>query len=350
MTKYVGLDVSMKETSICVVDAADKITAEGKVASTPEAIAAFVARHAPDAERIGLETGSMSGWLWRGMARRGLPVILIDARHAHAGLKLQLNKTDRKDAQGLARIMRAGWYKEVHVRAPQSQQARHLLASRSLLVTQRIDLENQVRGLLKGYGLVVGQVGQKGFGPRTLELIGDEPALQAVIGPLLAVREVLRRQIATLHKQALAGARRDPVTRRLMTLPGVGAITALAFRATIDDPRRFRNARTVGAYLGLTPRRYASGEINRMGRISKCGDRVTRTCLFQAANVLLCRVTRWCALKAWAQRLKTRVGHKKAVVALARKIAVVLTRMWRDGTSFRWTRQPHEQPHNQAAA
>lgn len=343
MTKYVGLDVSMKETSICVVDEADKITAEGKVASSPEAIAGYVARHAPAAARIGLETGSQSSWLWRGLKRLGLPVVLIDARHAHAGLKLQLNKTDRKDAQGLARIMRTGWYKEVHVRSPESQQARQLLASRSLLVAQRMDLENQVRGLLKGYGLVVGQVGQKGFGPRVEELIGDEPVLQAVIGPLLAVRAVLRRQIATLHKQALAGARRDPVTRRLMTLPGVGAITALAFRATIDDPRRFANARAVGAYLGLTPRRYASGEIERMGRISKCGDRVTRTALFQAANVLLCRVTRWSALKVWALRLKKRVGHRKAVVALARKIAVVLTCMWRDGTSFRWSKQQHDQ-------
>jgi transposase len=350
MTKYVGLDVSMKETSICVVDGADKIVAEGKVASSPEAIAGFVARHAPDAERIGLETGSLSGWLWRGMARRGLPVILIDARHAHAGLKLQLNKTDRKDAQGLARIVRTGWYKEVHVRAPESQQARHLLAGRALLVAQRVDLENQLRGLLKGYGLVVGRVGQKGFGPRVEELIGDEPALQAVIGPLLAVRAVLRRQIAALHKQALSQAQGDPVTRRLMTLPGVGAITALAFRATIDDPWRFKNARAVGAYLGLTPRRYASGEIDRRGRISKCGDRVTRTCLYQAANVLLCRTTRWCALKAWALRLKKRVGHRKAAVALARKIAVVLICMWRDGTGFRWTRPPHQQPDTQAAA
>lgn len=342
MSEYVGLDVSMKETSICVVDRADRIVAEGKVASTPEAVAAFVARHAPDAERIGLETGSLSGWLWRGMARRGLPVILIDARHAHAGLKLQLNKTDRKDAQGLARIMRAGWYKEVHVRSLESQQARQLLAGRSLLVAQRVDLENQVRGLLKGYGLLVGRVGQKGFAPRVEELTGDEPALQAVIGPLLAVRAVLRRQIAALHKQALSQAQQDTVAQRLMTLPGVGAITALAFRATIDDPGRFKNARAVGAYLGLTPRRYASGEIDRMGRISKCGDRVARTCLYQAANVLLCRTTRWCALRAWAQRLKTRVGHRKAVVALARKIAVVLTRMWRDEADFRWTKQQHD--------
>jgi transposase len=342
MSEYVGLDVSMKETSICVVDEAGAVVAEGKVATSVEAIAAFVAERAPAAVRIGLETGSLSGWLWRGLVRRGLPAVLIDARHAHAGLKLQLNKTDRKDAHGLAQIMRTGWYRSVEVRSPESQAARHLLAGRALLVSQRVDLENQVRGLLKGYGLLVGRIGQKGFADRVRDLIGDEPALQAAIGPLLAVRETLHRQIAALHKAALATARRDPVVRRLMTLPGVGAITALSFRATIDDPGRFANARAVGAYLGLTPRRYASGEIDRQGRISKCGDRQTRGYLYEAANVLLYRVTRWSALKAWALRLKRRAGHKKAAVALARKIAVVLTRMWRDGTTFRWTKQPRQ--------
>ncbi len=342
MSEYVGLDVSMKETSICVVDEAGRVVAEGKVATSIEAIAAFVAERAPAVARIGLETGSLSGWLWRGLVRCGLPAVLIDARHAHAGLKLQLNKTDRKDAQGLAQIMRTGWYRSVEVRSPESQEARQLLAGRALLVSQRVDLENQVRGLLKGYGLLLGRVGQAGFAGRVLELIGDEPALQAAIGPLLAVREVLRRQIAALHKAALAMARRDPVVRRLMTLPGVGAITALSFRATIDDPGRFANARAVGAYLGLTPRRYASGEIDRQGRISKCGDRQTRGYLYEAANVLLYRVTRWSALKAWALRVKKRAGHKKAVVALARKIAVVLTCMWRDGTTFGWTRQPRQ--------
>ncbi len=342
MSEYVGLDVSMKETSICVVDEAGRVVGEGKVATSVEAITAFVAARAPAAVRIGLETGSLSGWLWRGLVRVGLPAVLIDARHAHAGLKLQLNKTDRKDAQGLAQIMRTGWYRSVEVRSPESQEARQLLAGRALLVSQRVDLENQVRGHLKGYGLLIGRAGQAGFARRVLELIGDEPALHAAIGPLLAVREVLRRQIAALHKAVLATAQRDPVVRRLMTLPGVGAITALTFRATIDDPGRFGNARAVGAYLGLTPRRHASGEIDRMGRISKCGDRATRTRLYQAAHVLMSRVTKWSALKAWALRLKKRAGHKKAAVALARKIAVVLTRMWRDGTTFRWTKQPRQ--------
>jgi transposase len=338
MKEYVGLDVSMKETSICVVDDEGRILAEGKVASRPEAIAGFLARSAPGAVRVGLETGSLSSWLWRGLKRLGVPVIQIDARHAHAGLKLQLNKTDRKDAQGLAQIMRTGWYKEVQARALDSQWLRQLLAGRAMLVAQRVDLENQIRGLLKGYGLLVGKVSETRFAARVEDLIGDEPALHAVIGPLLAVRAVLLREYATLHKTVLATARQDPVTRRLMTLPGVAAVTALAFRATIDDPGRFKNARAVGAYLGLTPRRYASGEVDRQGRISKRGDGMTRSYLYQAANVLMSRVTKWSALKVWALGLKKRIGHRKAAVALARKIAVVLTCMWRDNTEFRWTK------------
>ena len=338
MKEYVGLDVSMKETSICVVDEDGRILAEGKVASRPEAIAGFLVRSAPNAVRVGLESGALSSWLWRGLKRLGVPVIQIDARHAHAGLKLQLNKTDRKDAQGLAQIMRTGWYKEVQARALDSQWVRQLLAGRAMLVAQRVDLENQIRGLLKGYGLLVGKVSETRFAARVADLIGDEPALHAVIGPLLAVRTVLLREYATLHKAVLATARQDPVTRRLMTLPGVAAVTALAFRATIDDPGRFKNARAVGAYLGLTPRCYASGEVERMGRISKRGDGLTRSYLYQAANVLMSRVTKWSALKVWALRLKKRLGHKKAAVALARKIAVVLTCMWRDNTEFRWTK------------
>lgn len=338
MKEYVGLDVSMEETSICVVDEAGKILAEGKVASRPEAIAGFLTERAPNVVRVGLETGPLSSWLWRGLGRLGVPVIQIDARHAHAGLKLQLNKTDRKDAQGLAQIMRTGWYKEVEARALDSQWARQLLAARAMVQAQQIAIENQIRGFLKGYGLLVGKVSPTRFAARVEDLIGDEPALHAVIGPLLAVRAVLLKEFAVLHKAVLATARQDPVTRRLMTMPGVAAVTALAFRATVDDPGRFRNARAVGAYLGLTPRRYASGEVDRQGRISKRGDGMTRSYLYQAANVLMSRVTRWSALKVWALNLKKRLGHKKAAVALARKIAVVLTRMWCDDTDFRWTK------------
>ena len=336
MIEYVGLDVSMKETAICVIDEADRVVAEGKVATCPDAIASFLARHARRVRRVGLETGSLSPWLWRELSQRGLAVTVMDARHVHAALKLQLNKSDRKDAHGLARIVRTGWYKAVEVRSPESQRLRQLLAGRSLLVRQRRDIENQVRGLLKGSGLLVGRVRGQRFAHRVAELIADDPALPAVIEPLLVVRATLLRQLAALDTVVLRSAREDPVTRRLMTMPGVGAITASAYRAAIDDPARFRRARCVGAYLGLTPRRFQSGEVDYTGRISKCGDRTTRSYLYEAANVLISRVPRYSALKAWAQRLAKRVGAKKARVALARKMAVILWRMWVDDTAFRW--------------
>lgn len=337
MEEYVGLDVSMKETCVCVVDADDRIVAEGVVATCPDAIARFVGERAPGAVRIGLETGSLSGWLWRGLTGHGLAALVIDARHAHAGLKLQINKTDRKDAHGLARIMRTGWYREVEPRAQESTQTRQLLAVRSRLVAMRVDVENQLRGLLKSEGRLVDKAAGGRFATRVEELIADVPALQPMARPLLVLRETLREQISGLDRQARRQARQDPVVRRLMSTPGVGALTALAFRATVGDPHRFRSARAVGAWLGLTPRRYASGEIDRTGRISKCGDRMTRTFLYEAANVLLSRVARWSPLKAWAVRLARRVGMKKARVALARKLAVVLLRIWTDGASFRWS-------------
>ncbi len=339
MDEYVGLDVSMKETSVCVVDADDRIVAEGVVATCPDAIARFVAKRAPGAVRIGLETGSLSGWLWRGLKAHGLPALVIDARHAHAGLKLQINKTDRKDAHGLARIMRTGWYREAEPRLPEDGRTRHLLAVRSRLVRMRVDLDNQLRGLLKSEGRLVGKAAGRRFATRVEELIADLPALLPMARPLLVLRETLLEQIAGLDRVARKAARRDPVVRRLMSVPGVGPLTALAFRATVGDPRRFRSARAVGAWLGLTPRRYASGEIDRTGRISKCGDRMMRTFLYEAANVLLTRIARWSPLKAWAVRLARRAGMKKARVALARKLAIVLLRIWTDGATFRWSKK-----------
>lgn len=337
MVEYVGLDVSMKETSVCVVDGDARIVAEGVVATCPDAIARFLERRAPGAVRVGLETGSLSGWLWRGLKARGVPALVIDARWAHAGLKLQRNKTDRKDAQGLARIVRTSWAKEVEPRSEESTCRRQLLAVRAGLVGMRVDIDNRLRGLLKSEGRLVGRAAGGRFAARVEELMADLPALQPMARALLAARATLREQIAGLEREARRAARRDPVVRRLMTVPGVGPLTALAFRATVDDPHRFRHSRDVGAWLGLTPRRYASGEIDRTGRISKCGDRMTRCLLYEAANVLLTRSPRWSAPKAWAARLAKRSGAKKARVALARKLAVVLYRIWVDGTAFRWS-------------
>ena len=337
MELYVGLDVSLKETSICVVDGDGKIISEGSVISDPSAIAAYLETKAGTAVRIGLETGPTTTWLWHELRALGLPVICIDARHAKAALSLQINKSDRNDAFGLARIMQAGWYKEVQVKSIECHEIRAGLNSRALLVKIKRDLSNQIRGLLKNLGLIVGKAYGNVFARRVEELVADHPHLRQAVGPLLSIRERVIREIADFDRQLLAKARASEACRRSMTVPGIGPITALAFLSAIDEPARFARSRSVGAYLGLTPRRHASGEMDWTGRISKCGDRMVRTYLFEAAGVLLTRVPQWCALKAWGHRLWKRIGFKKAKIAVARKLAVILHRMWRDGTDFQWS-------------
>jgi transposase len=339
MEHYVGLDVSLKQTSICVVNETGSVLREGVVASAPEAIAAFVRSKAPDVVRIGLETGPTTTWLWTELKRLGLPVICIDARHAKAVLKMQINKSDRNDAAGIARIMQTGWFKEVRVKDLDSHAVKALLASRALLVKIKRDLENQIRGLLKNLGLVIGRAKFNVFAARAEELIEGRPDLVAVVGPLLNARAAMEQQIRDLDGKVHKLARYDAEVRRFMTVPGVGPITALCFKATIDDPTRFKRSRSVGAYVGLTSRRHASGEVDWSGRISKCGDAMLRMYLFEAAGVLLTRVPKWSALKVWGTRLARRNGLRKAKVAVARKLAVILHRMWVDGTEFNWSKK-----------
>jgi transposase len=339
MEHYVGLDVSLKQTSICVVNETGSVLREGVVASAPEAIAAFVRSKAPDVVRIGLETGPTTTWLWTELKRLGLPVICIDARHAKAVLKMQINKSDRNDAAGIARIMQTGWFKEVRVKDLDSHAVKALLASRALLVKIKRDLENQIRGLLKNLGLVIGRAKFNVFAARAEELIEGRPDLVAVVGPLLNARAAMEQQIRDLDGKVHKLARYDAQVRRFMTVPGVGPITALCFKATIDDPTRFKRSRSVGAYVGLTSRRHASGEVDWSGRISKCGDAMLRMYLFEAAGVLLTRVPKWSALKVWGTRLARRNGLRKAKVAVARKLAVILHRMWVDGTEFNWSKK-----------
>jgi transposase len=337
MEQYVGLDVSLKLTAICIVDRTGKIEREGVVASDPETIAAFIKSHAPHVTRVGLEAGATSTWLWTELNKLGLPVICIDARHAKAALKLQINKSDRNDAVGIARIMQCGWYKEVRVKDLDSHAIKALLVSRALLVKIKRDIENQVRGLLKNLGLVIGQAKMNVFAVRAAELADARPELAGAVEPLLKAREAIERQIADLDRKVMRLARNVAQVRQFMTAPGVGPITALCFLATIDDPTRFRRSRSVGAYVGLTTRRYASGETDWTGRISKCGDKMLRTYLYEAANVLLTRVAKWSALKAWGIRLAKRSGLRKAKVAVARKLAVILHRMWIEDSEFKWS-------------
>ena len=337
MELYVGLDVSLKETSICVMDRDGVIVAEDTVLSEPEAIAGYLAVEAPGVSRIGLESGPTSTWLWHELKARHLPVICIDARHAKAALAMQINKTDRNDAIGIARIMQTGWYREVQVKRLSCHEVRAALNSRALLVKMRQDFENQIRGLLKNFGLIIGKVGRSAFPTRVRELLVERPILERAVLPLLGLREHLKAEIAEFDRMLLQITRDNGAARRLTTVPGVGPITALTFISAIDDPTRFRRSRSVGAYIGLTPKRYASGEIDRTGRISKCGDAMLRCYLFEAAGVLLTRVPKWCAIKAWGVRLAKRIGFKKAKIAVARKLAVIMHRMWCDETDFQWT-------------
>jgi transposase len=247
---------------------------------------------------------------------------------------LQASKTDRNDARGLAQTMRTGWFREVRIKSTAAHLLRALLASRGMLVATRCALENQIRGVLKTFGLVLGKVGRGRFETHLHDLLAAEPRPGRLVTPLLEVRRSLFQQIEQYDRMLVRIARHHTVVRRLMTVPGVGAVTALAFVATVDDPTRFSRSRHVGAYLGLAPRRYQSGEIDRPGHISKAGDRLVRTLLFEAANVLLTRTRQPSALKAWGEALAARNGRKKAKVALARKLAVLLHRLWRDGTTF----------------
>ncbi len=336
MDHYVGLDVSLEQTAVCVVDGDGKTLWQGKCASNPEALAATIRARAPAAVRIGLESGPLSSWHWHELKKLGLPVVCLDARHAKAALALQLNKTDRNDARGLAQIVRTGWFREVAVKSVDSQLIRSMLTTRAQLVRMRVDLANQIRGVLKPFGLVAGKGGGQPFIARVRALVAGGP-LEQVAEALLAAWEAIGSQVAALSRRLVAMARQDQAVRRLMTAPGVGTLVALTYVSVIDDPERFPRSSSVGAYLGLTPRRYQSGEEDYTGHISRCGDRLLRSYLFEAAGVILHRVSKWSALKAWGTRLAKRIGTKKATVAVARKLSVVLHRMLRDGSEFRWS-------------
>ena len=339
MDHCAGLDVSVNETSVCIVDDTGRIVREVRVASEPAALLAVLDTSAYRFNRIGLEAGPLSQWLFSALAETGLPVICVETRHMRAVLKAQINKTDRNDARGIAQMMRAGLYRPVHVKTLRSQKLRMLLTHRKLLQSKAIAIENDLRGTLRNFGLKVGMVGTAKFEGRIKELVADIPDLVGLVEPLLVVRRVLREQIAVLHRRLLVIVRDDDVCRRLMTIPGVGPVVALTFRATVDIPARFRNSKAVGAVFGLTPAKHQSGESERTGGISRCGDDMMRVMLYEAAQSMLVRSVKWSWLKAWAMQIARHRGMKKAIVALARRLAVIMHRIWIDGTEFRWTRE-----------
>jgi transposase len=336
MKKYFcGLDVSLNSTAVCVVNQEGDIVREGEVPTEPAAIHEWLGKLGLAMERVGLEAGGLTPWLCHELLSLNYPAICIETRHAKAALKAQQVKTDRNDARGIAHIMRTGWYREVHLKSHVSQKLRVLLNNRRCLLDKRLDIDSQIRGTLKVFGMKTGKVTIRSYEPRIRELIGDDQELQAYIFPMLAVRRELIVQMMKLEKMILEHVRDDEVCRRFMTAPGIGPLTALLYKTSIDRPQRFARSKAVGAAVGLTPRKYASGEVDYDGHITKCGDAFLRSHLFEAATVLLTR-GKPSALKAWGLRLAKRSSKKKACVAVARRLAVILHAMWRDGTEFRF--------------
>lgn len=336
MELYVGLDVGQQETSLCVVDRDGKNVREVKVPTEPEAIRSALAGCTDGLQRIGLEASSIGLWLYRELHSAGLPVIVVEARHMHVSLSAMRNKTDRNDARGIAQMMRLGWFRAVHVKNVETQRLRTLLSNRKLLKRKLIDMENHIRGALRTYGLLVGQVGRGGFEARVRELIErTDIVFTTMIETMLDVRRAVWEGFNRLHKILLRVVQHDVVCRRLMTVPGVGPVTALSFKVGVDDPLRFSRSRTVGAHFGLTPRRHQSGtSIDFEGHITKQGDGTVREALCEAAASLLLRVKRYSALRAWGLRVAKRTSMLCAIVAVARKLAGILHRMWMDGTEF----------------
>src|SRR6201989_2023127 len=302
MGHYVGIDVSLECSSVCVVDASGKIVREGKVASEPVTLITWLGSLGVNLERIGLEAGPLSQWLYGALRKEGLAVELLETRHVKAALSAMLVKTDRNDARGISQLMRLGWFRPVHCKSVEAQEVRALLTARKLVQSKFYDVEMSLRGILRGFGLKVGRTTPKRFAGRIRELVAGHASLEAIAEALLSVHEVLLRQLNGFEKRVREFARCDARVRLLMTTPGVGAIVGLTYVAAVDDPGRFKSSKSVGAHFGLTPTKYQSGETDVTGRISKIGDASVRTALYEAATVILTRPVRGALLRWWGMR------------------------------------------------
>lgn len=304
------------------------------MASEPESLIAWFSGLGIGLDRIGLEAGPLSQWLYAAMRGAGLAVELLETRHVRDAFKAMPVKSDRNDARGIAQLMRLGWFRPVHCKSMAAQEVRALLTAPKLVQSKLLDVEMSLRGILRGFGLKVGPTTPRRFARRIVELVTGQPTLEAVAAALLAVHETLRREFDGFERRVRSMARADDRVRLLMSTPGVGAIVALTYVSAIDDPARFKSSKGVGAHFGLTPKMYQSGEKDVTGRITKIGDVSVRTALYEAAHIILTRPIKGGALKSWAMKLAKRAGMKKAKVALARKLAIILHRMWVDATKF----------------
>ena len=337
MTYYAALDVSLRSVNICVVDNQGELITETKLDSDVTDIIAYLDSLQLEIACVGLEAGTLCQYLTYGLQSAGYEVVCMEARQVKSALSAMRNKTDKNDARGIAQLLRSGWYSQVHVKSMASHRIRALLSSRKAVLSKCIDLEQEVRGLFKIFGIKLPpKLGHGAFDGAVRDIIETDATLSHALLPLLDARLVLYRAFRELDNRTRNMAQQDPVCQRLMSAPGVGFITALTYKAGVDDPHRFKRSRTVPAHFGLTPRRFQSGEIDIEGHISRCGDKDVRCTLYTAANALMTRSSQWSSLKAWGMhKAKTR-GHRRAVIAVARKLAVILHRMWVDDTQFNW--------------
>ena len=333
MGEYIGLDVSLKETAISVRRDGKRIW-RGKCPSDPSLIAEVLRKRAPEPKRVVFETGPLSVWFYHALRAEGLPAICIDARHAKAALDMAPNKTDANDADGLAHLAEVGFYREVRVKGYDSMLVRTLVAARSRLVQITTELSNQIRGLMKTFGLVVPRSKGGTFEAEVQRLLVGQDELARIILPMLEAWRSVRTRASALGRQLLACARQSAACQQLMSIPGVGAITATSFTAAIEDPANFKTSRSVGAWLGLTTRRYQSGEVDYDGHISRRGDAHLRGLLYEAATVILTRTHADSDLRRWGLMLRERIGFKRAAVAVARKLAVIMHAMLKSGEVF----------------
>lgn len=306
----------------------------GKCASDPKLIAEVIRKRAVNAERVVFETGPLSTWFYHVLTLEGLPAICIDARHAKAALDMAPNKTDANDADGLAHLAEVGFYREVRVKSFDSMLVRTLVAARNQLLKMTTQMSNHIRDLMKTFGLVVPKGAGRVFAEHVCSLLATNAKLEQIIKPLLHAWNAMRARAAELSKQLVASARASEQCRLLTSIPGVGAVTASSFVAAIEDPANFKKSRSVGAWIGLTTRSYQSGEVDYDGHISRRGDNHLRGLLYEAATVILTRTRTDSALRRWGLKLREKIGFKRAAVAVARKLAVIMHTMLQTGELF----------------
>ena len=335
MKTFVGLDVSQKKTAVCVVDEQGKKTHQFTVDTNPKAIVDHLRSIGQLNAKVGMETGPLSVWLFHSLKELSVDIDCIHARHVHAALSMQLNKTDQNDAYGIARLVQSGWYRPTHVKSLDCHQIRLLLTAREKLIQIKVTLTNQIRGLLKTFGVVLSPGRNSVFEQNVIESVPTIATVKPIVLMLMQTQKDVVKQIRAMDKQLAKYASDDPVCKLLKTIPGVGTLTAVSYKTSIDDPSRFTSVADVGAFLGLTPKRYQCGEVDRNGGISKHGSRQTRSLLYEAASCLLTRYGKHTTLAAWATKLRERLGFKKAVVALARKLSTLMLSMWKSGEVYR---------------